>query len=135
MKKITLILVATILALTTACSKSSQLKTAIAVANKQCPMVIDEGVVCTEITVENDNRIVYVCQMDEPDDFTVCDFNTPLVKMLMKETMSEYLTTQSNSDTKEIVELIKELKGSIVYRFIGTTSGCKSDVSINHTDL
>ncbi len=123
-----------VLALAASCSKKAELKLGVAMASRECPMEIEEGIVVTEITMEGDD-VVYVCEIDDDEEMMVCDMDDPFVKAIMKEAILAGLTYESDSETKDFIELIKDTESTIVYRMKGTYSGCEMSIPVRYTEL
>lgn len=134
MKRLALVLAVVALTLATACSKKAELKLGVAMANKECPMEIEEGMVVTEIALEGDD-IVYTCMIDDDEEITVCDMDDPYLKAIMKEAVLAGLVYESDSDVHDFIGLIKDTESTIVYRMVGTYSGCEVNIPIRYTEL
>lgn len=106
----------------------------IAVANRKCPMEIEKGMVVTEIAMHGDD-IVYSCEMDETGGISICEMNNPYVKAVMKEALIMGLRFNTDSETQDFIELIKDTESTIVCKMTGTSSGCEMSIPVRYTEL
>ncbi|MBR6018303.1 MAG: hypothetical protein IK073_06750 [Paludibacteraceae bacterium] len=117
----------------TACSSGSKLEMGVAAANKQCPMELGGGMAITSIATEG-SSVVYTCEVDGSAGITVSAFAMPEVQTAMKTAMVESLKSDE-SDTKELIEMVKEANYSLIYRFVSTDSDEKVDIVITPEEL
>lgn len=103
----------------------------VAIANKDCPMVIDNGITTTQFYLDGKN-IVIECEFDEElYDFDLLKQNRKTMKSVMVESLKIALETGSDP----LVTTCKENNNDFVYRYIGKTSGKKMDIVISHNEL
>lgn len=125
-----LILVCMLLMSVSSCSKS-KLAIAAAAANAECPEQIEEGLTMTEVKLE-DGDLVYVIELDE----TVGTINElKLGAAFLRPVMAAQLTAKNDPDIVELINLVKEAKADIVYRFIGSQSENQFDMTFSHSEL
>lgn len=124
------ILVCMLLMSVSSCSKS-KLAIAAAAANADCPEQIEEGLTMTEVKLDEGN-LVYVVELDE----TVGTIEQlRLGAALLRPVIVGQFTADNDPDIVEMVNLVKEAKADIVYRFIGSQSEKQFDLAISHTEL
>lgn len=125
-----LILVCMLLMSVSSCSKS-KLAIAAAAANAECPEQIEEGLTMTEVKLE-DGDLVYIVELDE----AVGSINElKLGAAFLKPVMVAQFRATNDPDIAEMVNLVKEAKADIIYRFIGSQSEKQFDMTISHSEL
>jgi hypothetical protein len=137
MKKIHLFVLSLVAAvmLLPACSAGSKLELAIAAASAECPMKVDEGVNVIDI-VSEDNNLVYKFEIDEEvSEITLEDLANPTLKSLMEQGMKESFLSDSDEDERELIDLCREAKYGVIFRFIGKESGDHIDLKIDAEEL
>lgn len=135
MKKYFLFCALIIALVLTSCSPEFKLEFQVGVASADCPVDIGDGVTITNIDTEG-NNVVYTCVVDESDGETsVADFDDPFVRSVMKEASLEYIKTDSDPDTRELIRLIKDANYNIVYRYVGSHTNAKVNIIIYPHEL
>lgn len=122
-----------IVVLMSGCRPEAKLGFMVGVASSQCPMEVDDGLECTDITIEG-NSVVFVCEMDE-DDVLVSELNNPFVKESMRSVWLEEYSSGDDEDLQELIALCREAKYDLVYRFQGKSSGSVVDITISWAEL
>lgn len=117
------------------CAPEYKLEFAIGTASAECPVDLGDGITITEIDSE-DNNVVYTCIVDESDSETlVSDMDNHRIRSVMKESILSTLVNSSDPDMNEFINLVKEAKYNIVYRYIGSLSNAKVDIVIYPHEL
>lgn len=119
----------------TSCGPEYKLEFAIGAASADCPIYLGDGITMTDIDSEG-NNVVYTCIVDESDSETlVSDMNNHVVRSVAKESILSSLVNNPNPDMNEFINLVKEAKYNIVYRYIGSLSNEKVDIVIYPHEL
>lgn len=117
------------------CAPEYKLEFAIGAASAECPIDLGDGITITNIDSE-DNNVVYTCIVDESDSETlVSDMDNHRIRSVMKESILSTLVNSSDPDMNEFINLVKEAKYNIVYRYIGSLSNTKVDIVIYPHEL
>ena len=102
------------------CSNDTTLDLALKVANRDMPMVVDEGITVEKV-VDEDNYVVYITTIDE-DLYDMDELSE--MQDLLKLTHKEELQALANDkDFKEFSSLCKKCNKGISYRYVGNQSG------------
>ena len=119
MKKIVYsLLVAIISSLTlSSCTNDMQLESAIRLANRNMPQVIDEGLICEKV-VNEDYYVTYIVSTDE-DVYPIDDIreSSDLIKLLMDEEL------HSDPEMKDFFDMCKKCNKGISYRYVSNQTG------------
>ena len=119
MKKIVYsLLVAIISSLTlSSCTNDMQLESAIRLANRNMPQVIDEGLICEKV-VNEDYYVTYIVSTDE-DVYPIDDIreSSDLIKLLMDEEL------HSDPEMKDLFDMCKKCNKGISYRYVSNQTG------------
>lgn len=117
----------------TSCTSVGKLEMAVAAASAECPMELDEVTNVVDIKTE-DNNVVYECVVDEDKTgFDVSLFDDVEAKKLLKKEQKSFL--QHNLETIEFVKLVKEANYNLIYRYTGSNTGYKFDITIYSYEL
>lgn len=118
-----------LLVITTGC-KETKLKTVIEIANKQCPMDMEQAGKITSIVYDGTN-VVYTFNLNEAiTDIKVLNTNP--------ESMKDGIYTMFQNPSKEIKELLNlvvECNAGLQMKFIGSKSGEQATCEINADEL
>ena len=93
------------------------------------PMVIDEGMLMTDLKLEGGN-ITYVIQIDE-NYYSIEEMNAN--KDLIKESMID--TALSDPDNRSLLDLCKVSHTGLIYRMYGNRSNKKFEVEITSSEI
>ena len=123
---------------------SIRLKADVAASNEDCPIYIDEGMVCTKIQLKDD-YVEYVVNVDEEigtgydDSFTVDDYDDPAIKEVFKlAILEEFRNPESISDYadyQEFLDLCRSCKVGIRWKLVGNTTGHVSFINIEYWEF
>lgn len=136
MKHLKIFIQASLLCLLTlafsSCQKTSIQAIAL-IANQQCPIEVEEGLVVTNIMYQN-NSLCYICRVDE-DYYDIDELSQS--QSTTHDSLVDYLISENESDD-EVSALLNVCKSSgvnIVYRYVGATTGKSFDVTITIDEL
>lgn len=140
LNKITRLLTAVlfVLGLTfTSCTEKNATKFGIEIglqlANRDCPMEIDEGEILTKVTLDND---VFTYNVEVDEEISELDFDYANTKEASDDLKATFqLLSTTDKDTKELLQLCKESKFGIAFKYTGKQSGRKAVTAINYTDI
>ena len=121
----------------TSCTSAGKLEFIVATSSEECPMVIDEVTTCVDIFTENKN-VVYKCTFDEDEaGIYLSKMDNLEYRKVQKKIMLEYLKKSKYSDeeVREMINLCKDAKYDIIYRFIGTVTGYKYEIVLSSHEL
>lgn len=96
------------------------LKTMAANARLQTPVVVEEGVVMTDVLLE-EHYYTYVYECDESG-FDIIDIMEES-KTEMKEVIMEDVLGGNDSMTKAVCDLLKKVHYGLAFKYVGSTSG------------
>ena len=117
----------------TSCTPKSKLEMDVAASSTECPIVVDEVTKIVDIKTEGKN-VVYECVIDE--DLTGTDISLLDDVEIKKELKKEYKSFfRQNPKLVEFVKLVKEANYNIIYRYVGSNSGYKFDITIYSYEL
>lgn len=117
----------------TSCTSVGKLEMAVAAASAECPMELDEVTKVVDIKTE-DKNVVYECVIDEDKTgFNVSIFDDAEIKKELKKEQKSLL--YQSAETIEFAKLIKEANYNLIYRYIGSNTGYKFDITIYSYEL
>jgi len=117
------------LLMVSACTSKTKLEIAIAAANSECPTDLGDGVTLMKMYTEADAVVYeYVCDEMESE-MSVVDMEDPYVRAVLKESIIEDLKEDTDKDVIEMLNLVKDAQYNIIYRFIGSHTGHKLDIT------
>lgn len=93
------------------------------------PQAIDSGLICTNISVE-DNNVVYRVETDE-EQYPISNFEDN--KKMLKEEL--YMAWKVEPLMRNMLSLCKVAHTGIIYRFVGNTSRDSCDIVIDADDI
>ena len=137
MKKILYVFVIAILVVLTSCTPAGKLEVAIAAASAECPMVIDEYTTCIDIVTEG-KEVVYKYLLNESKaGFELPDMDSNEFRKIQKRIFLDELKSNAKKDetVAELVKLCKEANYNIVYRFIGSLTDYKYNITVYAYEL
>lgn len=104
------------------CSEKNQLKLAAEVANRDCPMRIDEGMLCTRIAFQ-DNEFQYYVECDE--EVLGMQFMDVFEKLKAanEEDIRQSFLTDWDPDIRELVTMLRRNNVNVVYIYTGSITG------------
>jgi hypothetical protein len=99
------------------CTNDMQLESAIRLANRNMPQVIDEGLTCEKV-VNEDYYVTYIVSTDE-DVYPIDDIreSSDLIKLLMDEEL------HSDPEMKDLFDMCKKCNKGISYRYVSNQTG------------
>ena len=117
----------------TSCTSAGKLEIAVAAASAECPIELDEVTKVVDIKTE-DKNVVYECVIDEDKTgFNVSIFDDAEIRKELKKEQKSLLN--QNAETIEFAKLIKEANYNLTYRYTGSNTGYKFDVTIYSYEL
>ena len=137
MKKILYVFVIAISVALTSCTPAVKLEVSIAAASAECPQTIDEYTTCLDIVTEEKN-VVYKCLLDESKaGIELPDMDNKEFRKIQKRIFLDELKSNTRKDetVAELVKLCKDANYNIVYRFIGSLTDYKYDITIYAYEL
>ena len=125
------------------CCDEMRLKATIAAENANCPIRIDDNIVMTQIT-QNDNYIEFICDFEDgyrdKDGFVirVADLNNDNTLNKLKNVMMQEITNPNPANAeayKEVIELCKSCEVGLSCRLIGSRTKDECVVKIDYWEL
>ncbi len=117
----------------TSCTPDAKLEFAVGAASAECPIVVDEITRIVDVKTE-DKNVVYECVIDEDmAGFKVSVLDNDESKIILKKECKSLLS--QNSETIEFKKIIKDANYNLKYRYIGSNSGYKFDITIYSYEL
>lgn len=134
MKRFLTLLLAAVAALSVACSEMT-LEEAVAMANRDCPMRIDEATVITKIE-RHGGYVVYTADVEEGADGDVNKLNDSALNAQVKQNILAYLQKgMLDGDARSFISLCKANRVGIEYRYVGSRTKGEAVVRIEHSEL
>ena len=137
MKKILYVFVIAFSVILASCTPAGKLEVAIAAASAECPKVIDEYTTCIDIVSEG-KEVVYKYLLDESKaGFELPNIDNKESRKIQKILILDELKSNARNDENaaELVKLCKEANYNIVYRFIGSLTDHKYNITIYAYEL
>ena len=116
------------------CTSKDALTIAVEACADECPMDLGNGLVMTDITIENGD-VVYYYEMDE-DYYEIAGIIAePLIQESMKTALLESLESNTDPDLENFLLIARKSNADIIYRYKGNKSGDGFDIVIDNSEL
>jgi len=116
------------LLMVSACTSKTKLEIAAAVANKECPTDLGDGLIMEKIYTEA-SALVFEYVFDEMEnEISVSDMDDPYVRAVMKESVLDELKNNTDEELVELLQLVKETHYNMIYRLVGSHTGRQLDI-------
>ena len=112
-------------------SPEERLSQYILIANHMFPMDVENGIVITNISMEQGN-VVYNATTDE-DIVKISDIRS--MKNEIYSSMLSEMQTSTDSEIVQMLSLCKDAHANIVYRYVGQKSNESVDIVLPYTEL
>lgn len=116
----------------TSCTAGNKLEASCVIANKQMPQQVDNGVTMESVEYI-DGDVVYTCEVNENiSPATVSDLES--AQDVMKDAMIQTMR-YGDSDTRELVKLVKEANANIKFIYKGHPSGDQFTITVHPSEI
>ena len=117
-----------------ACTSKDALTIAVEASAEQCPMDLGNGIVMTDITIEN-GKVVYSYEMDEKRYDIASLKSDPIILELMKVALLEQIKGNVDPDMENFLFIARKFNAGIIARYAGSESGNGFDIVIDSSEL
>ena len=109
------------------CTSKDALTIAVEACADECPMDLGNGLVMTDITIENGDVVYY---------YEIAGIIAePLIQESMKTALLESLESNTDPDLENFLLIARKSNADIIYRYKGNKSGDGFDIVIDNSEL